>query len=72
MCCYLFGTRVSADTFMSGLWNKLRERGVPKYAIPRLVRVEKQQHDFLFENADVRIDECEFQTQQDSVQENEI
>jgi acyl-CoA synthetase (AMP-forming)/AMP-acid ligase II len=34
--------RVNATTFMDGLWSKLRERGIPKYAIPRLVRVEKQ------------------------------
>jgi acyl-CoA synthetase (AMP-forming)/AMP-acid ligase II len=33
-----------ASTFMSQLWKQLRCRGVPKYAIPRLVRLGKQKY----------------------------
>ena len=32
---------LDAASFMSSFWSKLRCSGVPKYAIPRLVRVEK-------------------------------
>jgi non-ribosomal peptide synthetase component E (peptide arylation enzyme) len=35
---------VEPTVFMSQLWKKLRDRGVPKYAIPRLVRVENHQY----------------------------
>jgi acyl-CoA synthetase (AMP-forming)/AMP-acid ligase II len=38
---------IDATAFMSQLWKKLRERGVPKYAIPRLVRVENEKFDQL-------------------------
>lgn len=45
-CAAIFleeGTNV--EMFMSTLWKQLRKRGVPKYAVPRLVRIERQQYD---------------------------
>ncbi len=35
---------VDVNSFMSTLWKKLRKRGVPTYAIPRLIRVENHQY----------------------------
>ena len=44
-CAAIFLERgADATIFMSQLWNNLRKRGVPKYAIPRLVRVERQKY----------------------------
>jgi acyl-CoA synthetase (AMP-forming)/AMP-acid ligase II len=37
----------NAEMFMSTLYKQLRKRGVPKYAVPRLVRVERQQYDLV-------------------------
>jgi len=37
----------NAEMFMSTLYKQLRKRGVPKYAIPRLVRIERQQFDLM-------------------------
>jgi acyl-CoA synthetase (AMP-forming)/AMP-acid ligase II len=35
---------VNPTTFMSSLYKNLRDRGVPKYAIPRLVRMENNKY----------------------------
>lgn len=44
-CAALFLDRgVDATIFMSQIWRNLRKCGVPKYAIPRLVRVERQKY----------------------------
>lgn len=40
---------VDPNAFMSKLWQNLRKGGVPKYAIPRLVRVENHQYSLLFD-----------------------
>lgn len=47
---------VDVNSFMSGLWKKLRKRGVPTYAIPRLIRVENHQYDSLVSLANVSIE----------------
>jgi acyl-CoA synthetase (AMP-forming)/AMP-acid ligase II len=36
---------MDVNSFMSTLWKKLRKRGVPTYAIPRLIRVENHQYE---------------------------
>jgi acyl-CoA synthetase (AMP-forming)/AMP-acid ligase II len=41
-CAAIFLNGAEVHGFMSDLWRNLRDRGVPKYAVPRLVRVEKQ------------------------------
>jgi acyl-CoA synthetase (AMP-forming)/AMP-acid ligase II len=42
-CAALFLDKsVSGPTFMDSLWKELRGRGLPAYAIPRLVRIEEQ------------------------------
>ena len=49
-CAAIFleeGTGTNAEMFMSTLYKQLRKRGVPKYAIPRLVRVERQEYDLV-------------------------
>ena len=35
---------VDPNSFMSQLWKKLRKCGVPKYAVPRLVRIEEHKY----------------------------
>jgi non-ribosomal peptide synthetase component E (peptide arylation enzyme) len=35
---------MDANNFMSSLWGRLRASGVPKYAIPRLVRIERNRY----------------------------
>lgn len=45
-CAAIFMERkANIDAFMSTLYKQLRKRGVPKYAIPRLVRIENHQYD---------------------------